>query len=291
MKPVQATVGELLESAYGELGRARVDSRHLTAELLLAHALGWDRVRVLAHPEQRVSAQVRRAFDALVRRRGNGEPLQYLTGLQEFYGRPFRVTPAVLIPRPETELLVEKAIQLAQPPKARPLRIADVGTGSGCIAVSIACEIPRCEVVAVDISPEALAVARGNARRLAGRACVRFVCGDLLEAFPSAPVFDLVLCNPPYVPRDIPAQVSAGVRDHEPHLALFGGEDGLRVYERLAPQAADRIVPGGWLVMEMGYTQAEDVERILTSAGLAVVETVDDLQGIPRCVVARRSHG
>lgn len=290
VKGVRATVGELLGSAYGELKRARVDSFHLTAELLMAHALGWDRVRVLAHPREPVSESVERGFRELVSRLSGGEPLQYLTGVQEFYGRSFRVTPAVLIPRPETELLVEKAIQLARNRQGVPCRIADVGTGSGCIAVSIACEIAACEIVAVDISPDALTVARGNARRLAERRGIGFVCGDLLESFPRKPIFDLILSNPPYVPRN-DGQVAARVRDHEPHVALFGGEDGLDFYVRLAPQAAQRLLPGGWLVMEMGYSQSREVRRILHGAGFAVVEAVDDLRGIPRCVVARRTDG
>jgi len=290
VKAVQVTVGALLESAYLELGHARVESFHLAAELLMAHALGWDRVRVLAHPGEPISDRVGAHFQDLVGRLANGEPLQYLTGLQEFYGRSFRVTPAVLIPRPETELLVEKAIQLARLRNVVPCRIADVGTGSGCIALSIACEIPRSEVVAIDISPDALMVAQGNARRLVERGRVRFVCGDLLGPFLNEPIFDLILSNPPYVPRK-DGQVAARVRDHEPHVALFGGEDGLHYYGRLAPQAAERIRPGGWLVVEVGYSQVKSVRQILRAAGLAVVETIDDLQGIPRCVVARRADG
>jgi release factor glutamine methyltransferase len=284
------TVGESLRDGCQCLEQAGVQSPHLTAELLLASVLGWDRVRVLAHPELPVSAAAGEAFSLLIERRAAGTPLQHLTGVQEFYGRPFRVSPSALIPRPETEFVVEKAVKIARS-ASRGMRIVDVGTGSGCIAVSVACEVPLCDVTATDISADALGVARGNARALAGESRVKFVCCDLLEAFPRRALFDLILSNPPYVPRADEHKISSMVRDHEPHVALFGGETGLDVYERLVPQAAERLAPGGRLILEMGYSQAEQVRDIARKGRLDVVESLDDLQGIPRCIVARRSDG
>jgi release factor glutamine methyltransferase len=275
-----------LSRAGDEFRAAGVDAPRLTAEVLLAHVLGWDRARVIAHLHDPLAAAARKRFRALVGRRAAGEPLQYLTGQQEFYGLLFRVTPAVLIPRPETEILVERALALARP-RGAPVRFADVGTGSGCIAIAVARELPCATGCATDISAGALAVARENALRLGVRGRVAFVRGDLLACFPARPVFDLILSNPPYVAGTDLAGLPGLVRDHEPHTALLGGESGLEMYRRLILQAAARLANAGHLLLEVGDGQARAVASLIRQAGLVLEEIVEDLQGIPRCLVAR----
>jgi release factor glutamine methyltransferase len=274
-----------------ELVRAGIESPRLTAELLLGHVLGWERVRLLSHAGDPLSAEAGEWFASLVRRRAAGEPLQYLTGMQEFFGLPFRVTPDVLIPRPETEVLVEKALQLARKSGAAPVRFADVGTGSGCIAVSFAAEHSQSVGCAVDLSWEALAVARDNASRNGVLDRLHFVQGDLLHCLSPRPVFDFILSNPPYVSCGDQETLPATVRDYEPSMALFAGDAGTEVYERLIPQAAARLVDGGHLLMEVGLGLADDVARLVVEAGLSLVSIEKDLQSIPRCIVSRRGHG
>ena len=279
------TVGAALSWARGELARAAVESPQLTAELLLGNTLGWDRARLLTHPEAPLPEDKGSRFAALVERRCAGEPLEYITGEQEFFGLSFLVSPAVLIPRPETEILVEKALTLAHDSGAKSLRFVDVGTGSGCIAVSVARECRQSQVWAVDISPAALAVARRNAARHGVADRVHFVCADMLESFRPGQVSDFILSNPPYVAcADIP-DLPREVRDHEPRLALFGGKSGLAVCARLAAQAWRHLAPGGFLLMEIGEGQSEAVSRILREAGFAVEPAVPDLRGIPRCMI------
>jgi len=221
---------------------------------------------------------------ALVERRRIGEPIQYITGETEFYGLPFRVTPDVLIPRPETEHLVEKVLSLAS--QFDQARIVDVGTGSGAIAVALAHKLPQARIAATDISSQALVVAEENAKR--NGAFVRFLQGDLL-----APVagerFEIVVSNPPYVPETDRATLSVEVRDYEPALALFAGDDGLDVYRRLIPAAFDALVPGGYVALEIGYGQSPAITELLARAGFAQIEFVPDLQNIPRVACARRS--
>jgi release factor glutamine methyltransferase len=284
-------VGSALKWAVPELLRNRVESPRRTAELLLGHVLGWDRTRVLAHPESTLLSEIVYQFAALVRRRAEGEPLQYITGRQEFYGLPFKVTPAVLIPRPETEILVEQAIMLAKDIGVPRIRFADVGTGSGCIGVSFAHEVPGAVGWAIDISVDALAVARENAARNGVQNRIAFLRGDFLEGFPPNPCFDLVLSNPPYVAVDDAAALPATVRDHEPPVALFSGGSGLDSYQRLIPQAATRIVAGGGLLLEVGAGMSGPVKSLAEQAGFSVQAIVEDLQGIPRCILARRGHG
>jgi release factor glutamine methyltransferase len=282
------TVREAVAQAARELAQAKIESPHLTAELLLGHVLGWDRIRVLTDFPASLDEQSKERFVQIVHRRIDGEPLQYLTGKQEFYGRAFCVSPAVLIPRPETEILVESVLSVAAN-QDRELRFIDVGTGSGCIAVSVAAEMPRWLGWAVDLSPEALVVARQNAihHRVSHR--IQFVCSDLLESFPAEPVFDFVLSNPPYVARRSASTLPEIVQDYEPPLALFGGEFGLEVYSRLIPQAATRLLPEGHLVVEVGLGQSRDVACLMEREGLSVVKILDDLRGIPRCVLARKN--
>jgi release factor glutamine methyltransferase len=241
---------------------------------------------LISHEEDFISPETEAEFKAFVERRSVGEPTQYIAGEAEFYGLPFRVNREVLIPRPETEHLVEKTIELAQG-FARP-RMVDVGAGSGAIAVTLACKLAGAHIAATEISSGALAVARENAGLNGVRDRVRFVEGDLL-----APVageqFEIVVSNPPYVPERDRASLSVEVRDYEPAQALFAGEDGLEVYRRLIPAAFSVLVPGGFIALEIGYGQSDEVRELLAESGFAEIEFAVDLQGIPRVASAQRS--
>ncbi|HVZ85117.1 MAG TPA: peptide chain release factor N(5)-glutamine methyltransferase [Terracidiphilus sp.] len=267
----------LREGPHAE--RARHD-----AETLLLHAAGLTRAGLLAHGEDELDASQAAAFDALVERRRAGEPIQYITGETEFYGLPLRVTRDVLIPRPETEHLVEKAVELATQFPAP--RIVDIGSGSGAIAVALAHALPKAQITSIDVSPAALAVARENATR--NQVEIRFLEGDLLGPVASEQ-FDLVVSNPPYVPETDRGSLAVEVRDYEPGLALFAGADGLAVYRRLIPAAFAALVPGGWLVLEIGYGQADAIRALLAEAGFAQIAFTQDLQSIPRVASAWRS--
>ena len=282
------TIWSALNRAGDEFRAAGVDAPRLTAEVLLAHVLGWERARIIAHLHDPLVAAAWEKFRLVARRRASGEPLQYLTGQQEFYGLSFRVTPAVLIPRPETEILVEKALTLTRRSR-NPVHFVDVGTGSGCIAISVAHELPAATGRATDISAGALAIAHENAQRLGVHGRVAFVRSDLLECFPPRPLFDLILSNPPYVAGADVESLPGLVRNHEPHTALLGGESGLETYRRLIPQAAARLAAPGHLLLEVGAGQARDVAELIRQAGLVLDEIVEDLQGIPRCIIGRRS--
>lgn len=269
------TVRELTDQAAEQVARR-------DAEVLLLHVLGRNRAWLLAHPEAEASAAEQAAFAELVSRRTAHVPLQYLTGVQEFYGLPFRVSPEVLIPRPETELLVEAVLHWAA---GRPVRVVDVGTGSGAIAVTLAAHLAAGSVVtAVDLSPGALAVARENAARHGLAERVRFLPSDLLAAV-KGERFDVVVSNPPYVARADETSLEPQVRDHEPHLALFADEDGLSVYRRLIPQAAEALQPGGLLAMEFGFGQQSALTALLST--WQNVRLLPDLAGIPRVVLAQ----
>jgi release factor glutamine methyltransferase len=278
----------LVERGASELQRAGVDQARFEAEMLLRHALGCSRESFLIRLHDPVSAEVAGHFFQLVDRRRGRVPIQHILGTQEFYGLTFRVTPAVLIPRPETEGLVEEALrELAE--TERP-RIADVGCGSGCIAVAIAHESPAADLVAIDASPGALAVARENASEhgVAGR--IDFVLGDLL-----APLLErgtrvhAVVTNPPYVDDEDLSSLAPEVSEHEPRVALSGGPGGLAVIARLVTETTGVLEPGGVLVMEIGLGQSERVTALAGEAGLTVERIVPDLAGIPRVVVARRA--
>jgi release factor glutamine methyltransferase len=276
-------VAELVAEAAARLASAGIATPQLDAELLLRHVLGWDRARIFAFPDEPVAADAAARYGDLVARRAGRVPLQHLTGVQSFWRHEFLVTPDVLIPRPETEILVEQALVRLRP-RPKPA-VLDVGTGSGCIALSLAAELPGAEVEATDLSAAALAVARENARRLGLAARVRFHEGDLLAPV-SGRSFDLIASNPPYV--DPAAALEPEVRDHEPALALFPPGGPLALYERLLPQAASALRPGGFLLLELGIGQADDVGKLVAAAGLAVDDVARDLQGIPRTLVARR---
>ncbi len=276
---------ELVARGAAMLAVAGVESPRLTAELLLAHALGCDRIRILSHGEEAYPAGLPERYQELLCRRCEGEPLHYIQGEREFYGLSFRVTPAVLIPRPETELMIEKALQLAAARAGARLLCADIGTGSGCIAITLARNLRGARVWATDISREALAIARINAARHAVRT-VEFVCGDLMSCFRPLPTFDLVLANLPYISCAEAGGLPVTVSGFEPHLALFAGDSGLEFYLRLIPQAVSRLAVRGCLLMEVGQGQAERAARRVAAAGLEILEVAADLQGIPRCIIA-----
>ena len=263
--------------------RGRGDAR-LDAETLVMHVLKRDRAYLCAYPELELSCGELNRYDEALKRRASGEPLQYITGHQEFWGLDFVVTPAVLIPRPETEHAVEAALELLR--DAETPRVVDVGTGSGCIALALASELPQASIEAVDISNVALDVARSNANRLNFASRVLFLQSDLLGRYlDGAPGFDMVVSNPPYVGEAEADKLQVEVREHEPHQALFGGgKEGLDIYRRLIPQAARVLKPGGWLVMEIGYTQEQAIQDLLEE--WKAVRSVPDLQGIPRVVIA-----
>jgi len=264
-------------------GGARGDAR-LDAETLLMHVLSRDRASLYAYPELELTPEELSRYNGMLERRLGGEPLQYITGHQEFWGLDLVVNPSVLIPRPETEHAVETALELLRRVEAP--HIIDVGTGSGCIALALASELERADVRAVDRSGAALEVARLNARRL-GLERIRFAQSDLLAAcLPTGPAFDLVISNPPYVGEREADKLPIEVREHEPHGALFAGEEGLDIYRLLIPQAAPVLKPGGWLVLEMGYSQEPSLRELLDDWD--EVRCVRDLQGIPRVIAARR---
>ena len=275
------------------LAAARVARRD--AETLLLHLLGRNRAWLLAHPEASLSGEQVDAFELLIARRAAHEPLQYLTGRQEFFGLDLHVSPAVLIPRPETELLVEAVLLWAQGARAarpeQPLRLVDVGTGSGAIALALAEHLPGADIAALDLSVDALAVAQGNADRLGLGARVRFLPSDLLETLaPEAAGergFDAIVSNPPYIPATDAESLQREVRDFEPHRALFAGGDGLGIYRRLIPEAASALRPGGLLAMEIGFGQRDALATLLH--GWDDVHFLDDLAGIPRVVLAERA--
>jgi release factor glutamine methyltransferase len=282
------TVAAARAWAMEELKRARSANPLLTADLLLAHALGWDRIFVLSRAEHVVSEEACIRFRDSIIRRIQGEPLQYLTGEKEFYNLTFRVAPGVLIPRPETEILVEKALNLIKHSLRQSVRFADIGAGSGCIAISIAHEIPSAIGWAVDISAAALQIARENAIRHKVGDRILLVQSDLLDCFPRKEIFDLVLCNPPYIALGDYDSLPAEVRDYEPHEALFGGESGLDIYRRLIPEVFSRLVTGGRLLLEAGAGQAEWIGRQVEKEGFCLETKVNDLQCIPRCIIARK---
>lgn len=251
-----------------------IESARLEAQVLAGHVLRVDRSWLLAHPEHEFNEL---AGETLLQRRAAREPLAYLLGHREFFGRDFRVTPAVLIPRQETETLVEEALR-----REGSAEVLDVGTGSGAIAITLAKERPDWRVVAVDVSPTALSIAQENAESL--RADVRFVLSDgFTELLGES--FDLIVTNPPYIGTDEPLMPE--VAGHEPHLALFSGATGLEFYERLAREAPAHLNDGGFLMMEVGYRQAADVQRLFEDAGWRHERTVADLDGTPRVVVVR----
>jgi release factor glutamine methyltransferase len=285
-----------LKQGLAQLREAHVPSFTLAAELLLLHVLGRDRTWLYAHPEEQVSSVDTERFFALIARRANGEPTQHLTGKQEFWGLEFEVSPDVLIPRPETEHLIEVALDRLAVRELRAgreqtltgegLQIADIGTGSGCIAIALAKELPGARIHATDISSTALAVAQRNAKRHNLAEMVRFLEGNLLDGIP--PLLDLIVSNPPYVGRREAETLMREVRDHEPEIALYGGEEGYELYADLITQAAAHLKPGGILVLELGHNSLPAVQPLLDAPSWTNVGVINDLAGIPRVIAAER---
>jgi release factor glutamine methyltransferase len=279
-----------LNAAIERLAAQRVPSPRMNAELLIMFTLDCDRAYLYAHPERELTGDEISRYDAALARRTAGVPAQYITGHQEFWGMDLIVSPSVLIPRPETEHVIEAVLELTKPSALKQrsssgINIVDVGTGSGAIALALAKELPSAEIHATDISSAALEVARANAARHELIARITFHQTDLLAGL-SPGAFDLVVSNPPYVGESEEDQVQLEVRKFEPRGAVFAGPTGLEVIERLIPQAHEALQPGGWLVFEISGTIANRVRDLL--AGWDEVAIKNDLQGIPRVAVARK---
>jgi release factor glutamine methyltransferase len=272
--------------AAGNLTEAGIPAAQASrdAELLARHALGWDTARFLANRRDEAPDGFETNYDRLVDRRRRREPPAYILGSREFWGLDFEVTPDVLIPRPDSEFIVEEALAVSA--ASEPLRIIDVGTGSGCLAVSLAREFPAARVTATDISAGALIVARRNAARHGVRSRVWFVQTDLLAGV--GQVADLIVANPPYVASVSEPALQPEVRDHEPAVALYGGHDGLDAVARLTTEAARCLHPDGHLICEFGFGQEDAVVDLFARGGWRVERVRLDLQGIPRVVVAKR---
>jgi release factor glutamine methyltransferase len=281
---------QILNAAIERLSAAQVPSPRLNAELLIMFTLGCDRAHLYAHPERELTPDETERYDEVLARRAAGLPAQYITGHQEFWGLDLIVSPVVLIPRPETEHVVEAVLELAKSHTVErrassPLRVVDVGTGSGAIALALAQEFPAAEILATDISAEALEIARLNAVRLDLASRIEFHQTDLLTGLPSA-AFDFVVSNPPYVGESEEESVQLEVRKFEPRNAVFAGSTGLEVIERLIPQARKALAPCGWLVFEISGTIAVRVRDLLSDWDEVAIK--NDLQGIPRVAVARK---
>ena len=300
------TLEDALARAVLQLEAAGIGPARLSAETLMMFALHCDRAHLFAHPERELNTGEQQRFDSAVSERAAGKPVQYITGHQEFWGLDFTVNPSVLIPRPETEHLVEAVLELLREyPRPHP-RIVDVGTGSGCIILAIAHSLaaqranslaarsekskdspPRnFELHATDISPDALHVAQQNSQQLKLAGHINFRQANLLES--ETGTFDFILSNPPYVGLNEQDKVQREVREHEPHVAVFAGHHGLDIYRRLIPQAYALLRSGGWLVMEIGYSIEEQVRGLLALHPWAETRTIPDLQGIPRVLMARK---
>lgn len=272
----------LVDRLVAALRLERREAR-LEAQILMAHALGVERAWLVAHDRDTLSAAQAAAIEALAARRERGEPAAYILGEKEFFGRSFRVTPDVLIPRPDTELLVEAALE--RMPNDRPLDVLDLGTGSGCVAVTLALERPPARVVAVDASATALAVARDNALRL-GAGNVDFVLGNWYSEL-GVKKLDMIVSNPPYVAAEDP-HLGRGDLRFEPRQALSSGADGLDAIRVIVAGAADRLAPGGWLMLEHGCDQGARVSALLARHGFEPVLTLRDLAGLERVSLGRR---
>jgi release factor glutamine methyltransferase len=321
----QMDVRTALKQGLAQLREAHVPSYTLAAELLLLHVLGRDRTWIYSHPEEKISSADADRYFALIARRKIGEPTQHLTGKQEFWGFEFEVTPDVLIPRPETEHVIEVALDRLAVRERRAgrkqtltgegLQIADIGTGSGCIAIALAKELPGATIYATDISSPAIAVACRNAARRSVSAQIHFIESNLLDqvsvvgaqhALPllgidscstprhspvtnhQSPLFDLIASNPPYIGRREAATLMREVRDHEPEIALYGGEEGYELYADLITQAAAHLKPGGILILELGHNSLLAVQPLLDASTWTNVGVTNDLAGIPRVLAAER---
>lgn len=282
------TIGRLLQWTTDFLREKGADNPRLDAEVLLAHACDCPRIQLYTTFDDEPSEQTRTSYRELVKRRAAGTPVAYLVGHREFFSLTFEVTPDVLIPRPETEQLVVRAIDLAK--EAQVASIADVGTGSGILAVCCAKHLPLASVTAIDISATALAVATKNAERHSVAERITLVESDLFENLPNQQQFDLILSNPPYVSTEEMAELDPEVRDFEPHLALDGGVQGTEIVERLLKQSVDRLRLDGWLLIEVSPMNAKRVEQLVDEmTGLNRQATLNDLAGHARVIQVTRA--
>jgi release factor glutamine methyltransferase len=288
-----------LRLGIAQLRAANVPSHTLAAELLLLHSTNRNRTSLYSHPEDQLSESESQIYFGLIERRASGVPVQHLTGKQEFWGLEFEVTRDVLIPRPETEHVIEVALdRLALRDIRRKhsanmsgegLLVADIGTGSGCIATALAKELPAAKILALDISPAALAVAQRNSTHLGFSDRINFLESDFFSAISEhAPLFDLIVSNPPYIARREAPMLAREVRDHEPAIALFGGEEGYEFYAGLITQSAAHLKPGGILVLELGHDSLPAVHPLFDTPAWTNVGVTNDLSGIPRVIAAER---
>jgi release factor glutamine methyltransferase len=280
-----ATIQNVLADATAALAGSDLKRARLEAGSLLSHVLNRDRTFILAHPEHVLDPHPLMIFQSLVVRRAAGEPLQYITGHQKFYKLDFRVTPDVLIPRPESEAIVEVALELL--PRDRPSQFADMGTGSGCLAISILHELPEARGIAIDVSPAALNIARGNAQRHGVVDRLKLIESDLFSAVATAEQFELIVSNPPYVPDGNIDSLQREV-GYEPHSALAGGSDGLDVIRRLLREVPQRLRAKGHFVFEFGFGQHELLLNSIDRQIWDQIEARNDLQGIPRTMLLRK---
>ena len=282
------SIKRVLAWATDDFKRRGNKSARLDAELLLSEALGLDRIKLIIEAERPLADEELGRYRALIKRRRASEPIAYILGRREFFALPFRVDRRVLIPRPDTEVLVETALNGT---RERHLygRMLDLCTGSGCVAVAFAKDRPTWRVTAVDLSPEAAALARENARRAGVVHNVSVLEGDLFAPLPEAAQFELITANPPYIPSGDIAGLDVDVRDFEPHLALDGGEDGLTIVRRLLQEAPPYLVPGGLIALEVGFDQAPAVAALFEATGFVDVARAKDLAGIERVVSGRHA--
>jgi release factor glutamine methyltransferase len=280
------TIGRLLDWTTKYLAEKGSEFPRLDAQVLLAHALGCKRIELYTRHDEVASDEVRQKFRELVRKRVAGCPVAYLVGRKEFFSLEFEVGPAVLIPRPDTECVVTECLQLAKR-MAEP-HVLDIGTGSGCLAVTVAFRHKGARVTAVDLSSEALAVAARNAAKHGVADRIRFLQGDLFGPIPAGEKFDFILSNPPYIPHDEISTLEPGVRDYEPHLALDGGADGFAVFDRLLADAPNYLKPGGFLIVEIhANLETPARQRFAAHPGYELAKTIHDGSGHPRVLLAR----
>ena len=280
-------VHEILNESAKALEAVGIPSARLDAEVLLAFCLSCDRLEFFKNPEMQLSLTQQAAFQKLIDRRLRWEPVAYITGRKNFWTFTLEVNKDVLIPRPDTEVIVEEVLDIAKKSEVAGIKILDIGTGSGAIAIAVASEIPHASVMATDISPAALEVARRNAESLGLQNRIDFRQGDLLE--PVEGVFDIIASNPPYIGAVEYKELPEGVRLFEPREALFAGKSGLEFYEKIIYQAADHLKKNGWLLLEIGATQQKDILRIMENSGFYDnIEMRRDYAGLPRVIKARR---
>jgi len=282
------TVAKVLDEATDFLSTRRPRTPRLDAELLLAYVLGQTRTQLFTRAFEALPPAHVEQFQQLLQQRGQGAPVAYLIGWKEFYGRRFVVTPDVLIPRPETELVVEEAIRCVERSGLARPRIFDCCTGSGCLAVTLALEVAEAQVRASDVCPKALEVAAENLRLHSLERRIKLFEGDLLRALPpNAQRYDFIVSNPPYVATDAGPRPEEGVVHYEPNLALFGGRDGTDLLKRLVQESVHRLNPGGWLILEMAPFQIEGMEAFLQEQGYQHTQMLPDLSGLPRVLSGR----